>query len=35
MACAHHSAKMDSGEKDSGSLVGHMDWSLLSPFDLS
>ena len=22
-------------QKDSGRLVGHMDWSLLSPFDLS
>ena len=26
---------MDSSEKDSGSLVGHVDWSLLSLFDLS
>ena len=31
----HHSAKMDSSEEDSGRLVGHMDWLLLSPFDLS
>ena len=22
-------------QKDSGRLVGHMDWSFLSPFDLS
>ena len=33
--CTHHSAKMDSSEKDSGRLVGQMGWSLLSPFDLS
>ena len=26
---------MASSEEDSGGLVGHMDWSLLSPFDLS
>ena len=31
----HHSGKMDPSEKDSGRLVGHMDWRLLSPFDLS
>ena len=31
----HGSAKMDSSEEDSGRLVGHMDWLLLSPFDLS
>ena len=31
----HYSAKMDSKEKDSGRLVGHMGWHLLSPFDLS
>ena len=31
----HRSAKIDSSEKDSGRLVGHMDWRLLSPFDLS
>ena len=31
----HHSAKMDSREKDSGRLVGHIDWSLLSLFELS
>lgn len=30
----HCSARMDSSEKDSGRLVGHMDWYLLS-FDLS
>ena len=24
---------MDSSEKDSGRLVGHMNWHLLSPFD--
>ena len=33
--CVHYTAKMDSSEKDSGRLVGHMDWRLLSPFDLS
>ena len=33
--CAHCSAKMDSREKDLGRLVGHMGWSLFSPFDLS
>ena len=32
LAC---SANMDSSEEDSGKLVGHMDWHLLSPFDLS
>ena len=26
---------MDSNEEDSGRLVGHMDWCLLSSFDLS
>ena len=26
---------MDSSEEDSGRLVGHADWRLLSPFDLS
>lgn len=26
---------MDSNQKDSGRLVGHVDWSLLSPLDLS
>ena len=26
---------MDSREKDSGRVVGHTDWCLLSPFDLS
>ena len=26
---------MDSSEKDSGRFEGHMDWCLLSPFDLS
>ena len=31
----HCSAKRDSSEKDSGRLVGHMDWCLLSPFDFS
>ena len=30
---AHCSAKMDSSEKDSGSLIRHMGWRLLSPFD--
>ena len=29
------SAKMDSSEKDSGRLVGHMSWRLLSPLDFS
>ena len=33
--CAHNSVKMDSTEMDSGRLVGHMDWPLLSFFDLS
>ena len=33
--CTHSSAKMESSEKDSERLVGHMDWRLLSPFDLS
>ena len=32
---AHCSTEMDSSEKDSGRLVGHMDWRLLFPFDLS
>ena len=31
----HLSAKMDSSEKDSGRLVGHMDWHLLPPSGLS
>ena len=31
----HRSVKMDSSEKDSGRLVGHMDWRLLFPFGLS
>ena len=30
----HYSAKMDSSQQDSGRLAGHVDWSLLSPFDL-
>ena len=30
----YHSVKMDSSEEDSGRLVGHRDWRLLSPFDL-
>ena len=34
VACIH-SAKMDSSKKDSGRLVGHVDWSLLSPFPFS
>ena len=29
---SHHSAKIDSSKKDSGRLVGHIDWSLLSLF---
>ena len=28
----HDSVKIDSSEKDSGSLVGRMDWHLLLPF---
>ena len=31
----HHSAKMDASKEDSWRLVGHMDWHLLSPFNLS
>ena len=31
----HHSSRMDASENDSGNLVRHMDWSLLSPSDLS
>ena len=31
----HHSVKTDSSEKDSGRLVGLIDWLLLSAFDLS
>ena len=31
----HLLAKIDSSKKDSGRLVGHIDWSLLSPFTLS
>ena len=31
----HHSAKMDSSEEDPGRLVGPLDWSVPSPFDLS
>ena len=31
----HRSAKVDSSKKDSGRLVGHGDWSLPSPFNLS
>ena len=31
----HCSAKVDSSKKDYGKLVGHMDWRLLSSFDLS
>ena len=31
----HHSAEMDSSEEDPGRLVGPLDWSLPSPFDLS
>ena len=30
-----HSAEMDSSEEDPGRLVGPLDWSLPSPFDLS
>ena len=33
--CTYHLAKMDCSEEDSGRLLEHMDWSLLSPFDLS
>ena len=46
LSLAHHSnsgsflvvrgsRRMVSNEKDSGRLVGHTDWRLLSPFDLS
>ena len=28
-------SEMDSSEKDAERLVGHMDWHLLSPFDIS
>ena len=31
----HGSSKMNSSKEDSGMLVRHMDWCLLSPFDLS
>ena len=31
---AHCSAKMDSSERDSGRLAGHMNWRL-TPFDFS
>ena len=31
----HHSAEMDSSEEDLGRLVGPLDWSLPSLFDLS
>ena len=31
----HISAKMNSSKKDSGRLIGHLDWSLPSPFDLA
>ena len=30
-----HMVEMNSREEDSGRLVGHVDWHLLSPFDLS
>ena len=33
--CTHRPVKMESSEKDSGRLVGHMDWRLLSAFALS
>ena len=33
--CVPVSAKVNSSEKDSGKLVGYMNCSLLSPFDLS
>ena len=35
VARAHCSAKTDSSKEDSERLVGHVDWCLLSPFDLS
>ena len=31
----HHSAEVDSSEEDPGRLVGPLNWSLPSPFDLS
>ena len=33
--CERHLANVNSSEKDSGRLVGHIDCCLLSPFDLS
>ena len=33
--CTHHSAQMEASEEDSGRSAGHVDWCLLSPFDLS
>ena len=33
--CTHCSPQVDSSQKDSGRLVGHLDWRVLSPFDLS
>ena len=35
LVAPHHSAKMDASKEDSGRLVGHVDWHLLSPFNLS
>ena len=35
LVARNRSAKMDSSEEDSRRLVGHVDWRLLSPFDLS
>ena len=35
LVVTHRSAEMDSSEKDSGRLVGHVHWRLLFPFDLS
>ena len=34
LVAQHHSAKMDSSQNNSGRLVGHRDWTLLSPFDI-
>ena len=31
----HHSSELDSSEEDPGRLVGPLDWSVPSPFDLS
>ena len=35
LCCVHCLVKIDSSKKDSGRLVGHLDWHPLSSFDLS